>query len=55
MLVVIVVMIGIVVTVMMVTVDSGGGGCDVMLLDVSSWRYLSHPLFNVLQKKKYMF
>ncbi|PHU21912.1 Ketol-acid reductoisomerase, chloroplastic [Capsicum chinense] len=27
------------VTIMMVTVDSGGGGCDVMLLDVSSWRY----------------
>ncbi|PHT85993.1 hypothetical protein T459_08099 [Capsicum annuum] len=27
------------VTIMMVTVDSGGGGCDVILLDVSSWRY----------------
>ncbi|KAF3615132.1 hypothetical protein FXO37_35640 [Capsicum annuum] len=27
------------VTIMMVTIDSGGGGCDVMLLDVSSWRY----------------
>ena len=38
MLVVIDVMVGIIVTVMIVTVDSGGGGCDVTLLDVSSWR-----------------
>jgi len=38
MIVVIVDIVGIVVTVMILAIGSGGGGCDVKLVNVSSWR-----------------
>ena len=38
MIVVIVEIVGIVVTVMILAIGSGDGGCDVKLVNVSSWR-----------------